>query len=698
MNTSELGPVIEVNEDKCVNCHMCISACPVKFCIDGSGDKVRINHALCIGCGSCITACTHEARRGIDSTEAFFAALARRDPMIAIVAPAVAARFPGQLLRFNGWLKSLGLRAVFDVSFGAELTVASYLRHLAAKKPRMIIAQPCPVVVSYLELYQPELLPYLAPADSPMMHTIKMIREFRPEHRNAKIAVISPCVAKLREFEEVGMGDFNVTLEKLVRRMEEARVDLRAWPETEFDNPPAERAVLFSSPGGLKRTIERDAPELGGGIRKVEGRGLIDYLRELPGSVAAKANPLVLDCLNCEKGCNGGTGTGSSRTPTDILETAVEERRKAQAKKPSGRGWFTASPAKSMGRLLKDYWKPGLYDRSYPDRSKSYLIRKPNASELEAVYRALRKFKSEDFLDCAACGYNSCEMMATAIFNGLNKPQNCHHYKTSSIAEMSLTLRENSLRLNGQIQKSTAMLRELLDLLPVLESQSQGGGIAVQQSSAAVEELVASLTATSAVAERRRDALEGLVGGSRKGEESLSRSLEATEKMAAGVEDVLGLVLGINKIAAQTNLLAMNAAIEAAHAGEAGRGFAVVADEIRNLSVQAGSSATRIGKTLKTLAAEIKDVTRLSGETGSTIRGVLVGTQETTTGLLEIFQGLSEMSSGTGQLMTAISELAALIRENHESYLDMGMNLRKIVAEIEGIAAISESNAALAEG
>ncbi|MBN2520605.1 MAG: 4Fe-4S binding protein, partial [Bacteroidales bacterium] len=72
-----LTPVIYIDEEKCVNCHACITACPVKFCNDGSSSVMKINHNLCIGCGSCITACTHEARLPIDDFEAFVNSLNR---------------------------------------------------------------------------------------------------------------------------------------------------------------------------------------------------------------------------------------------------------------------------------------------------------------------------------------------------------------------------------------------------------------------------------------------------------------------------------------------------------------------------------------------------------------------------------------------------------------------------------------------
>lgn len=77
-----LPKVVEVIKDKCVNCHACVAACPVKFCNDASGDTVEINSDMCIGCGQCLKACTHEARRPVDDTVVFVEALTRREPMI----------------------------------------------------------------------------------------------------------------------------------------------------------------------------------------------------------------------------------------------------------------------------------------------------------------------------------------------------------------------------------------------------------------------------------------------------------------------------------------------------------------------------------------------------------------------------------------------------------------------------------------
>ena len=324
-----LSKVIDVDPEKCVNCYACIEACPVKYCNDASGERVLVNENLCIGCGACLEACSHGARRGIDDFPAFLEAAGKKR-MVAISAPAIASNFPRDWARVHGWMRSLGVEAFFDVSFGAELTVKSYLDHVARNKPATVVAQPCPALVSYAETWRPELIPRLAPADSPMMHAAKMIRAYYPRFGEHAIVVLSPCYAKRREFDEAGgsAGEFiNVTFKSIADHLRAEGIDLSRYPEVGFAGPRAERAVLFSSPGGLLRTVAREAPGAAAMIRKVEGpRTVYRYLDGLESSVRAGAAPLVVDCLNCEKGCNGGTGTLSKDEPQDLVEARVESR------------------------------------------------------------------------------------------------------------------------------------------------------------------------------------------------------------------------------------------------------------------------------------------------------------------------------------------------------------------------------------
>lgn len=436
-----LPKVIAIDAEKCQNCHACISACPSKFCNDGSGDHVKINDDLCIGCGQCIEACTWGARTIVDDIDQFFFDLRSGVPMVTVIAPAVAASFPHNYLNLNGWFKHLGIEANFDVSFGAELTIKSYLEHIKKNNPKTVIAQPCPAIVNYIELYKPELLPYLAPADSPMLHTIKMIKEFYPEYKNHKIAVISPCIAKKREFVETGYGDYNVTMTNLKKYIDDNRIVLEQYHQEDYDNPPAERAVLFSTPGGLMETADRWAHGIRSKIRKIEGPHTIyEYLNHLDKDISSMKAPLVVDCLNCEKGCNGGTGTDCKHISMDELENLIAKRKETMQR------IYLDNESANLDEVERDTliqdeivesiernWKPGLYGRDYVNRSNHKLVINVPQRSLDEIYTSMLKDCPEDFKNCSSCGYGNCKDMAIAIHNGLNKPENCHHYQQKLI-------------------------------------------------------------------------------------------------------------------------------------------------------------------------------------------------------------------------------------------------------------------------
>jgi len=550
--------VVDVDQEKCTNCHACIAACPVKFCNDGSGDYVEINPDLCIGCGHCISACTHDARVGIDDLDAFFEATRNGVPLVAIVAPAIAANFPGQYLNVNGWLKNLGVQAVFDVSFGAELTIKSYLEHIKESKPKTVISQPCPAIVTYIQIYRPELLKHLAPVDSPMLHTIRMIKRFYPMQPDTKVVVISPCIAKAREFEEVGLGDFNVTFRSLSDYFQKNGISLSRYPALDYDNPPAERAVLFSTPGGLLRTALRENPKVGAVSRKIEGCPTIyHYLDHLADNIASGTAPLLVDCLNCEMGCNGGTGTVNMGKSVDEVEALVEKRAVEMQEKYRAKGFLKRlQSGKKLKTVVDKHWEPGMYDRNYLDLSGNNSIKKPNAVELDRVYKSMMKNSEKDLFNCCACGYSQCELMAVAIFNGLNKPENCHHYKEE--------------RLQLEMTNVEGLKVELE------QRQAEEEGIATTVSTALSQMVGANAT----IAEMSRSLLQTF-----NEQKEIFRNLVAEVEEASKATELFKPISdAINTIADQTNLLALNANIEAARAGEVGRGFAVVAGEVRRLA------------------------------------------------------------------------------------------------------------------
>jgi iron only hydrogenase large subunit-like protein/ABC-type transporter Mla subunit MlaD len=656
--------------------------------MDASEKKVLINPDLCIGCGNCIAICHHEARQLVDDTGTFFSDLKRGDKIIAVVAPAVASVFPGQHLKLNGYFKSIGVEAFFDVSLGAELTVISYLNYIKAKEPRMVIAQPCPAIVSYIEIYHPELIPYLAPADSPMLHTVKMIREYFPQYKDYKIAVISPCIAKRREFDETGHGEYNVTMLALKKYLQDQNIDLSSKQEVAYTGILAERAVQFSSPGGLLDTAERFVPGIRRNTRKIEGiPNIYPYLTEIAELLNEKGVefPLLIDCLNCEKGCNGGSGTGNHAVPLDKLEGPIRKRSAEHEKQIALQN---KKNFEKYHQQLNRFWKRGLYDRSYRNLSGNLNLKHPDQNELTEIYHKMKKYEKSHLYDCGACGYGSCKGMGTAIFNGINKPENCAHYNLAVLKEKKDTEELNRM-LREHIGYATNILEGINTLVDELHTVIDLQAEAVDRSSAITGQMITALKDSSKASIEKQEEIRELIENASQSKESMRETIQSVDNISQSVGGIAQAIKIISAIAANTNLLSMNAAIEAAHAGEAGRGFAVVAGEIRRLSESTRENSQNISKTLKNIINGITVTSKQSGDTNGRITEMskeIHGLADTMTNLINT---LSELSSGSDEITAALNNLrnqSGVMKTNYAEILTKTNQLHTTMLELSNLS------------
>ncbi len=550
------SPVITVDSDKCVNCHVCIAACPVKFCNNGSGDHVNLDSDLCIGCGSCVNACPHHARHGADDTADWLAHDRTHPALLAYLAPSVASYIPGM-----------------ETSFGSDLAVCSYYNHLEKNDTETVISQPCPSIVNYIEMYQPELLPNLAPVSSPVVYAISAFQHANPDLSLCQPVFFSPCFAKKREFEKIGLAVLNVTFNSLNRCFETWNIHIENFDEVEFDNPGVERGALFPTPGGLAKSLSRWRPDLKHEIRVTEGSDVVyPYFKGLADKIKQGISPKIIDCLGCRYGCNLGPGSANPAEHPDALVPLITKR--VRDFEQINRGQTLEERWKWLSRKLSDRkmrsqlektWSPDLAPRRYKDLSKTTTVRLPTRHKLEELFRKMGKFNPRDLFNCRACGYESCEQMAVAVFNGLNKMENCHYFQ-----------RWDSER------KLLAQARQEVD-----EKERLHGQALAEVEERLKEETGKLLDALHNRISAMKETYDGNVAVFTKVEESVSNASEA-------IRDFLSISKSIQSVAFQTGLLYINDSIEAARAGKVGKGFAVVAEEVKRLAEVSNEEAEKI--------------------------------------------------------------------------------------------------------
>jgi hypothetical protein len=541
-------------------------------------------------------------------------------------------------------------------------------------------------------LYRPELIPYLAPADSPMMHTMKMIKRYYPQYKNCKIAAISPCYAKRREFDACDLGDYNVTFNSIQQYLDSREESMANYPEKDYDNPSAERAVLFSSPGGLMRTVGRYDPDVNTHTRKIEGSPEVyHYFAHLAKSIQKGNAPVypLIDCLNCHMGCNGGAGTGNRGKHLDDVEYLVEKRAREVKQKYKPRGLAKLFRKNKLEKILNAHWEEGLYTRSYVDRSEIFKKRviSPSRTDIDAVFVEMHKLQPSDIRNCGACGYRSCEQMAVAIINGLNKRENCQYYV------------EFEKNLNNE-QKMKDMVNTVLD--HVLEEMNKNiEGISslseeissateyVLSSSSAIEEMVQNLHSIDTTLNHNAATALKLNESSTEGKKRITRIGDLIGDVSSQADSLIRSCEVIGDIADQTSILGMNAAIEAAHAGDAiGKGFAVVAGEIRKLADNSGRQAKEISVNLENIKTLIEDSRESSNKAQAQFDSIVSLIDAVKDEAASIKNAMDAQSGGGNRVINSLNEINNLIVKIRDESAGLRSSGEAIVRDIQSLKAI----------
>lgn len=253
-------------------------------------------------------------------------------------------------------------------------------------------------------------------------------------------------------------------------------------------------------------------------------------------------------------------------------------------------------------------------------------------------------------------------------------------------------------QLDKEVSESATAASEVSDFIEQLGQVINKEAEAVSQSSSAIEEISASINAIARAAEDKLRIARELEERAATGRDDVGASIQVMDKVANSANVIMDSIRVIEEIAARTNLLAMNAAIEAAHAGDYGRGFAVVASEIRELAENSANSARSIATSLKEVNGLISvsvDATRQSGDSFGQIydQVQLVGAA-----MREMKQSTDELSLGSSQIIEALSALVELSSQVSDAYREMDNRVVRITRSMDTLGAISaETRAGMEE-
>ena len=179
----------------------------------------------------------------------------------------------------------------------------------------------------------------------------------------------------------------------------------------------------------------------------------------------------------------------------------------------------------------------------------------------------------------------------------------------------------------------------------------------VSETVAAVTQMLASIENIDRITERDRQAAEELVAESDQSKEIFENAFEKVAEITESVSAIQEMASVIAGIANQTNILAMNAAIEAAHAGEFGKGFAVVADEIGKLATASALSSDEIAHTITDIVVKMNEAGATRETTTNAFNNITKQIRDVSDSIGEIYSNVNEMQSGSKQILGAMESL-----------------------------------------
>ena len=264
----------------------------------------------------------------------------------------------------------------------------------------------------------------------------------------------------------------------------------------------------------------------------------------------------------------------------------------------------------------------------------------------------------------------------------------------SAVNEISANIdgvKQQVLTQAASVTETAATVEEIVRTIKQLNNNIETQAASVAQSSSSVEQMVANIASIGQTLGKTDDVIKSLTTATGDGKATLVTSNTVTQKIAEESGSLMEASSVIQHIASQTNLLAMNAAIEAAHAGEAGKGFAVVADEIRKLAEDSAAQGKTITTTLKTLSGEIETLSASSKTVEEKFNAIFTLAEQVKDMSNRLTEAMREQENGSREVLTAIKSINTVtieVQAGSEEMLKGGEGVAQEMRKLDDLTRI----------
>lgn len=243
----------------------------------------------------------------------------------------------------------------------------------------------------------------------------------------------------------------------------------------------------------------------------------------------------------------------------------------------------------------------------------------------------------------------------------------------------------------SSVIESSSAIEQIANNIESLNTTIETQTNSVNQASSAIEEMVGNISSLNSITTKMGNSFIELNTASEKGKEAQSESEKRITLISERSKALLAANQVIASIAAQTNLLAMNAAIEAAHAGNAGAGFSVVADEIRKLAETSATQSKNIKQEIALVQRSIEEMVITTQNSEQAYNKVAHLVVETSNLVLEVQQALAEEENGSSEVLQALENMNSITKEVNNASTEMKSGNSTVLQETDRLREITNN-------